>query len=530
MTDDKKPDDKSVEEPSKAPSSNESSSNEKLSSENKSNTDPSSVTSVKLSATLDMSEDKTNMSTKTPSTENSAKSSDTKSSANTSSSAKTNLTEKKPVQKTPTETSSTKSSSAKNESKSPVNKAEHTKTGTKTGARASERVKEKPQKSGKGIAIIALLIALCAVGGVGGLFYWQQQQATQNNLVLEQKLVTQLETKLQANTNNLQNTLQGYEQQTQQVLNNMAASIHEASVERIEQLEEAIARLGQNQPSDWLIHEAEYLVRVASRTLWLEKDTNAAITLLTDADNRLKELNSPEYLPTRQLIHQDIEQLRLIPVIDNESIMLKLMALSHQVDDLVISEAHIEIAEEAAEDVVLSENASDWQENLQKTLANFAKQFLTISRREGSVEPLLLPKHQENLRQNLKLKIQVALWALSEEKFVLYKSSLKDVQAWLSEYFDMESLFNQGFSDAISTAANERVEVSYPTKLNSLKALRDILESKSTKLEALESAKPVSAAEIQKVAETQKPDAEAEAQNDVNKLEDEKNAPEDDNQ
>lgn len=527
MTDDKKPDDKSLEEPSKAPSSNENSSSEKLSSENKANADSSSANSVKLSATLDTSEDKANTSTKATSQENSDKSSDTKSSANASSKAKPNLTEKNPVKKTPTETNSTTSSSAKNESKSLVNnKAAQTKTGTKT----SGRVKEKPQKSGKGIAIIALLIALCTAGGVGGFFYWQQQQATQNNQALEQKLTTQLETKLQANTKNLQKALQGYEQQTQQVLNNMAASIHEASVERIEQLEEAIARLGQNQPSDWLIHEAEYLVRVASRTLWLEKDTKAAIILLIDADNRLKELNSPEYLPTRQLIHRDIEQLRLIPVIDNESIMLKLMALSHQVDDLVISEAHIEIAEEAAEDVVLSENASDWQENLQKTLANFAKQFLTISRREGSVEPLLLPKHQENLRQNLKLKIQVALWALSEEKFELYESSLKDVQAWLSEYFDMENLFNQGFSDAISTAANERVEVSYPTKLNSLKALRDILESKSIKLEALESAKPASAAEIQKIAETQKPDAEAEAQNDANKLEDEKNAPEDDNQ
>lgn len=432
---------------------------------------------------------------------------------------------------------STKNSDKTTQEKMTTNRPSKSKAGPAAKSdksRASKTPTVKENKPGNGIAIFALLIALIAAGGVGGLFYWQQQQAQQNNLRIEQKLTTQLEGKLQSQASSLQKTLQAYEQQTQQVLNNMASSIHEASVERIAQLEQAVERLGQNQPSDWLIHEAEYLVRVASRTLWLEKDTRAAISLLTDADNRLKDLNSPEYLPTRQLIHQDIEQLKLLPVVDNESIMLKLMALSHQVDDLVISEAHIEIEEEAIEDAVLSENASDWQENLQKTLSNFAKQFLTISRREGSVEPLLLPKHQENLRQNLKLKLQVALWALSEEKFELYESSLKDVQAWLSEYFDMENAFNQGFSEAISTAANERVEVSYPTKLKSLKALRDILESRSTKLEALESAKPTNAAEIEKTSEAQVPDADIDAQNDaingVNNSEDETKAPEDDNQ
>ena len=57
----------------------------------------------------------------------------------------------------------------------------------------------------------------------------------------------------------------------------------------IDELQRTVDQLSATKPSDWLIHEAQYLVRVAVRTLWLEKNTKAAIGLLTDADSRLKE-------------------------------------------------------------------------------------------------------------------------------------------------------------------------------------------------------------------------------------------------
>jgi uroporphyrin-3 C-methyltransferase len=376
-------------------------------------------------------------------------------------------TEQKPVTKT-----------TRDMSKAPVNK---TSPATPAKARATNTTDQKNKLSKT--AVVALLIALLAIAASAGHYYWNEQQKAQ----FSQQLSNEFQKQLQLSQAQVSQQLLQQKQQNNAQLKTIETSVQRNTASNIEplqqqlaQLEQQIVSLGQSQPSDWLLHEAEYLIRVASRSLWLEKDTTAAIGLLHDAERRIQELNDPQFLSLRQIIQQDIAGLQLLPKLNTDEVILKLMALAHQSKQLPLAMVNIPTSSEQESDLELTENASDWRENLAKSWDKFTNDFITVSRRTGNVEPLMSPTFQQNLRENLNLKLQTAIWAASKGSTEIYRQSLSDINAWLQDYFDMTDTSNQRFSEALSTLKNETVNVSYPNKLASLALIRDILSSNKT--------------------------------------------------
>lgn len=337
---------------------------------------------------------------------------------------------------------------------------------------ANEPVQSTESKSG--LAATALLFSLLSMAGTGGLYYWQQMQHNEQN----QQLLSEI-TELKKQTNLLVN--QQLIQQKKVLLaelNQAKSELANISQDELTRLQGQIQQLQQNKPTDWLLHEAEYLIRIAGRTLWLEKDTTAAIGLLRDADQRLQELNSPEVLPVRQLIRDDIAELELLPSVATEDITLTLMALSKQIQQLQLAMVQLPDAAEPEADLALSDDIADWRDNLRKTWQQFSENFITVRRRSGNVEPLMSPEYQQNLRENLALKLQQAQWAASKGNSNLYIATLDDAQAWLTQYFSLEHVKTANFFNSLAKLKNETVEVQYPTSLQALPAIRAINEAK----------------------------------------------------
>jgi len=351
-------------------------------------------------------------------------------------------------------------------------------------------VENKPLTSKLGA--IALLFSLIAIGGTVGHYFWQQQQ-------LNQQLNQQQQSNLQAQNilsdkilTKVNQTLSQQAKANQQKITNIVKIIQAKNQAQVEQLLATVNRLEQKQPSDWLIHEAEYLIRVAARTMWLERDTHAAIGLLSDANSRLQELNDPKYLPVRKVIFQDIESLKLMPTLATDDVVLALMALTQQVNSLPLAMVHIPQDNSAEQSLALSNDTADWQENLNKSWQNFKNTFFQIRYKKGSVEPLMSPQHQQHLKQNLALKIQLALWAATEQKQAIYLAVLNDIQQWLNDYFDMNDVVNQAFIQRINTLKEQQISFDYPSSLASLQALRTLLAtSPIEKIKADKKEKPL---------------------------------------
>jgi len=351
----------------------------------------------------------------------------------------------------------------------PVTDKEATKKGGRRAVKKTPEAATPTQVSR--VAVLALLLALLAGSGVGGIYYWHIQE--QNKL--EQRIIAQNLNTLAASEEKIQKMLAQQNTANNEKMAQLARQIQEESQARIGHLEQTIARLEQNQPADWLIHEAEYLVRIAARTIWLEQDTKAAIALLQDADLRLTELQDPRFLPVRQLIHQDIESLQLMPALKTEEVILALMGMNSQVNALPLAMVYIPDSQEAPADFELSESTADWKENLQKTWRKFLADFITVSRRTANVEPLMSPQYQQNLRQNLQLKLQLAQWAASEQNAQLYSRTLDEIELWIKEYFDTDNVKNQNFIQGIASLKSELISFDYSNELTSLPAIRKIV-------------------------------------------------------
>jgi len=348
---------------------------------------------------------------------------------------------------------------------------------------ASKTSTSKTEQKSNKTATIAIALAVVSIFSSIGHYVWQQQQNSAQQLTLSQenqRVIQQSQAQLK---NSITAEFNRQLQQQSRVSSQSQQSAKQSHLDsdtqitlltaQVNQLEQQVS---QRQPSDWLIHEAEYLVRIAARTMWLERDTKAAISLLRDADNRLKELDQPKFLPVRALINEDIETLALMPTLNNQEAVLTLMALNKQIPTLVIITPERTL-EHIKEDITLSDDIGDWQENLAKTWQKFLNDFITVRRRTGMIEPLMTPDQQQHLKQNLSLKVQLVQWAASEQKEKVYQQTLLDIQQWLNEFFDMNIAVNQKFYQAIEQLKLQTIYYEYPSDLRSSTAIKRLLNN-----------------------------------------------------
>ena len=362
----------------------------------------------------------------------------------------------------------TTASASKTSSTKPAAPSKPKKTSTSRSDSTNFNGKQKLSKT----AVFAVLLALTAGAGVGGHYWWQLQ--------LDAEYAKTVDSKIQANIEQLDRHLQkqisSLQTQSQQQASQMIAEVEKRSGSRIAELEQEITLILERQPNNWQVTEAEYLVRMAGRVLWLEKDTKTAISLMQDADRRLADLKDPRLMPVRQSLHNDIEQLKLLAPLKTDEIIMTFMGLAKQIKSLPIVEVSLPEVVEIQESTALSNDINDWQANLAKTWTRLKEQFITVRRRTGNVEPLMEPKFQQNLYHNLDLKIQQVQWAASNRDSELYKASITNIQQWLSLYFDMTAQQTQQFNARLAELKGMAVNVDYPQTLSSQQALRAILD------------------------------------------------------
>ncbi len=353
-----------------------------------------------------------------------------------------------------------------------------------------KQTQQPVNKANNKLASLALVIASLSIIAAVAHFIWQQDANNQEFLRITEQNQQALE---QSQSELKQSLMTAFNEQLQQHKStsqsqdeaSKAQQINDAALSALStQLRQLEQQVDLRQPDDWLIHEADSLIRIAARTLWLEYDTQAAIALLREADSRLKTLARPKYLPVRALINEDIESLALMPSLNTQDAILQLMALNKQIPQLTLAQVKITDAQpSASESLTLSTNIDDWQTNLAKTWQKFLNDFITVRRRTGTVEPLLSPEQQQHLKQNLSLKVQLVQWAASEQKDGIYQQTLLDIQQWLNEFFDMQLTNNQRFYQSIENLKKQTIYYNYPSDLKSLTAIKRLLDNDKQRIQ-----------------------------------------------
>ncbi len=332
------------------------------------------------------------------------------------------------------------------------------------------------KKSGTGLSLLAILIAL-GVGGAG--YYFGQQKVDE----FQQKL-----TALEAQINN-KTVVSAPAQEVKFDTTQLAQleSANKATQNKIAQVEELInakshelvglqsqinkvsAQANAQQPTDWLFSEADFLLNNAFRKLVLDNDVDTAVSLLKLADETLAKVNNSQSAAIRSAINQDLKQLLSVAGVDQNSVMQKLSQLANTVDELPVLDVNFGDDQNATK---LSDSLSDWAENAEKSATSFLNHFIRISPKHGADrKELLAPNQDIYLRENIRLRLQLAIMAVPRQQNELYKQSLEAVASWIRSYFDTNAEVTQSFLKSVDELSEVSIYVDVPSQLQSLSML-----------------------------------------------------------
>ena len=340
----------------------------------------------------------------------------------------------------------------------------------------TETIQPVPQtivkKTGTALSLLAILIAL-GVGGAGYYFGQQQVAEIQQKLTaLESQSGVAVSAPMSDNSGQVTQLEQGLKtaqdkvEQLEQLVESKTGEIValQSQVKQVSQL------VGAQQPSDWLFSEADFLLNNALRKLVLDNDVDTAISLLKLADETLVKVNNSQANAIRTAINQDLKQLLSLSSVDQNAVMQKLSQLANTVDELQALNVNFDEAPEKSGK--LSDDIADWQQNVEKSATSFLNHFIRISPKQSAdKKELLAPNQDIYLRENIRLRLQLAIMAVPRQQDELYKQSLDAVASWVRSYFDMSAEVTQNFLKSVDELADSSIYVDVPEQLQSLTLL-----------------------------------------------------------
>ncbi|HDR1129846.1 uroporphyrinogen-III C-methyltransferase [Pasteurella multocida] len=346
------------------------------------------------------------------------------------------------------------------------------------------------KKGGSGLALLALLVAL-GLGAAGYYFGLQQVDQIQHKLsALEQQTANISPAKVDLPTfeqerqqiAQLMRSIRDNEEKLQQLEKELAGKEHSLSALQ-NQVNRMSAAAKQQQPNDWLLSEADFLLNNALRKLVLDNDVDTGVSLLKIADETLEKMSDPRVSMVRTAINNDLKQLLAVNNVDQNVIMQRLSQLANTIDELTVLDVNFDAVNNNEK---LTDSLEDWKENAEKSATSFLNHFIRITPRNTSDKVLLAPNQDIYLRENIRLRLQIAIMAVPRQQDELYKQSLETVASWIRSYFDTNSEVAQNFLKTLDELAEQSIYVDVPTQLQSLNALDKLLDRPSQDVKKIE--------------------------------------------
>lgn len=316
----------------------------------------------------------------------------------------------------------------------------------------------EPQRGGQGLAWLAVVLALGALGG--GYAVWTQLDKQRTAALHEHQL---LHTRLE------QLTAQQQDMAARLAQDSSALEQLRGDTRLLgDALDKINERLGRDRHA-WVLAEADYLLQMANRRLLLERDVVGAIAAMSAADQRLALLNDPLLTRVRAQLSEELQALRALPVLDVDGITLELGALSKGVDDLVLAGA----PREEQEAVATEEETAGWRSFVRSVWSDI-RSLVVIRRHDAGSLPLTTPDQRLLLRQNLRLKLETARLSLLRGHGQAYRAALQEADGWVERFYDAKSPATLAMREALGRLAAIDIAPPLPAIDQSLHALREV--------------------------------------------------------
>lgn len=334
-------------------------------------------------------------------------------------------------------------------------------------------VTAKTDGGGRGLAGLALLVALAGVAA-GGYSVWQMQQLANQD---QQQLEAAQATREQA---------QRLSEQNQQLTSRLGRLEQLPSAEQLEDRRRLLSELQSDQQrlsgrveqvlgasrEQWRLAEAEHLLRMAMLRLSAMQDVNSAESLVAEADLILRKQDDPGAYGTRQKLLEGLEALRSLPEIDRTGLFLQLGALRGQANQLTGLAPEFENGLSQSE----AQGESRWRHWL-----NELTRYVRIDFNAGTdVKPLLAGQSLAQVRLALSLAIEQAQWAVLNGNEEVYRQSLEQASRLIADHFSEENGQGRGLRERIESLTGRQVAVTLPDLAPALQAMQAYVQKRES--------------------------------------------------
>lgn len=303
--------------------------------------------------------------------------------------------------------------------------------------------------------------------------YQEQLAVLQTQIATMDSEVTNLETASAGKSTTIKQTLVEFSELQSDKL---AASKQELLI-AIEQIKR---QLGKTR-GDWLIADAEYLLSIANQRLHLLSDFHTTLEALEAADQRLRESGDTGVIKVREQLAKELGLLKEIETLDIVGVYARIKLLSAKAETLAIFFPYTGKPSTDITDLPDQLEISGIK-SIDETLSDL-KGLVTIRRSDRPVKAIISSENADFIRQQLKVKLQIAIISLVNNNEDLYLSSMNDVGVWVQDNFSKNKK-SKRFVDELNRLKKIPLHSKLPDISLSLKMLRDIsklrLESDKT--------------------------------------------------
>jgi uroporphyrin-3 C-methyltransferase len=242
---------------------------------------------------------------------------------------------------------------------------------------------------------------------------------------------------------------------------------------KVQAQQQQLSLLSNTNRNDWLLAEAEYLLRLANQRVIIDADVKNANVLLSAADNILKEIDDVNLLNVRRNIAEDRAKLNGLDSFDPEGVYLRIAAVADQVEKLTPFSMENEnpVADKKQQKTVESKAVQSLWDKLSR--------YIVVRQHDIQAEPLLTPQQEQYLKQNLLFHLEQAQLALLRGKATAYQQGLSKAQEYLQRYYQHNSR-SKALIQEIETLSLVPVAPEIPDiskSLDSLKKYNELLHA-----------------------------------------------------
>ncbi len=285
---------------------------------------------------------------------------------------------------------------------------------------AGEESQDQPSKTSSWfmglLRLVVKLAALAIIAGAGYFAYLSYQNSSQLGAQLDAQQVTlaDLEKQLNQSLPQIRNEVTASTQSNQEAVTNLRDFVTETAARLTEA--QGVTRY------EWLLAEAEYLMRLAQQRLVLERDVLGALSILQSADAVLVDAGDPNLIGVRQQLAREMALLAAYRGVDRETLYLQINLMIESIESWSPAGA----LDEQQPNLTLTDTAPTWWDRL--------SQFIRISRIDAMdrepVQPHLVPLYRALLQNAL----SQAETAVLRQQPDAYRAAVTSANTFLARY------------------------------------------------------------------------------------------------